>query len=1270
MALLGKTEYRNELRNWNSPIPLNYQSALANLSVSDKMAMFASCWLPKGVTKDQYATMDHQEYQNMLSLHEKYEPRSQPFYAQFITAYLNNSSNSYLFEVVAPIFQTEEHNFHTLKDEIVQVGCDDLEEGGIASEGATTRWGWHDQLSRASTRRQISQELALDANYGGETILRTLADIGQNVVYHCLRHVMYSIREIGYSNIIRETMSDEHVDIAKLYAAEAEGFHIFAKDPHGALKLMMQKAIKFQGDLAIVKEGATQYLSLVGKETEARQIPAQSITYDRGTKQFTGMPIEGPKAFLSYRLGNDWFDIIENRSWRATSRSSYSEDPLELTTVHGQFYPPNPDFKMDDEVVSTNPDVLSMWVYYQTRTQDGDRKIPFVDCLRNGFMWDKKTGDWSTESNTMVAELNAKLTMSGGERPFQYQERTGEEYENGDTQGDYDSPSPAAMKKLRSTNTDDYRQMSSIRDIPAGVTFDAYANQFRTPKRNGDHHYTQTPDGWFMKGVRTARLKYEEENKRNIMVDFAKIFTYHENVSNADVTQRYFEALIDANIKEGDTFIDNGVLDIKPNRFYGLNLPASTDQRIDGMRYAPGFQSGAGMKTAAAELLKRGTAFSLMAEEATAAIAGAENIIRFLKKYVVKTDMIDYEHVPAWFQTNRTKETPDAVFIAFIDALFPSEGPVFLGVPGKAGDVVDLLGNTTKYLKDYLRDAPLDTLTVIPTNLNSDDSQRGLDASVRALSFLSKKTANVHKTDFLGDLTPQLLKLIEYINEYSGNANREGVEANRFILNAVTDEFIRLADATKQIAFIQDLKKNPDNYLKILKSSAGYKDNTPTLDGPIRTWEKESVITAQNKPASFGGKENRKFDDLKPNKYIRTPLIQSPSIRKFISDNPGFKWALPGDPDSNYTTPIFNRNRIQVLDDRNYLSFFQRLSGHVSVLSGIPGAFTQGDSTEGMSEEELLGLGATFDADHYRKSYTEKKEVDGAEILNELRREYFGPWQKRVEFMNSITDPADQFLYKALVESRDHLHVHEGFSKMGVKLYNAMLFRPSITTRSSSVLIMKAGIGTVGTPMSKLTVDLSSEARGYLTIVCWFYIGTLRVTPSAIEMILGAVPVDFIGGKDVNFIQDQEDFFADVRDRGSLLCIIIPVSENTFDDKLTLDNARAMARPDTYMTPFTGKWSGALKLCSVFGENEMNNIFSLHCDRTQFRSATPHVAIVQHRGFRSFIDPRTGERVDHEGTGPGGERCMNMSGAYKVWNGTATWYPTVTPSVFTKARAQ
>jgi len=146
-----------------------------------------------------------------------------------------------------------------------------------------------------------------------------------------------------------------------------------------------------------------------------------------------------------------------------------------------------------------------------------------------------------------------------------------------------------------------------------------------------------------------------------------------------------------------------------------------------------------------------------------------------------------------------------------------------------------------------------------------------------------------------------------------------------------------------------------------------------------------------------------------------------------------------------------------------------------------------------------------------------------------------------------------------------------------------MLFRPSITTRSSSVLIMKAGIGTVGTPMSKLTVDLSSEARGYLTIVCWFYIGTLRVTPSAIEMILGAVPVDFIGGKDVNFIQDQEDFFADVRDRGSLLCIIIPVSENTFDDKLTLDNARAMARPDTYMTPFTGKWSGALKLCSVFG---------------------------------------------------------------------------------------
>jgi len=44
--------------------------------------------------------------------------------------------------------------------------------------------------------------------------------------------------------------------------------------------------------------------------------------------------------------------------------------------------------------------------------------------------------------------------------------------------------------------------------------------------------------------------------------------------------------------------------------------------------------------------------------------------------------------------------------------------------------------------------------------------------------------------------------------------------------------------------------------------------------------------------------------------------------------------------------------------------------------------------------------------------------------------------------------------------------------------------------------------------------------------------------------------------------------------------------------------------------------------------------------------------------------------VDHEGTGPGGERCMNMSGAYKVWNGTATWYPTVTPSVFTKARAQ
>lgn len=1276
---LGKIEYRDELRNWNSPLPLNYASAVAGMTQPELMAMFASAWLPRAMGLDQCANLDRQQYENMISLHDKYEPRTQQVFANFITSFLNNAQNNYLFDIVAPPFQTDELNFKTLKEEIMQVGCDDLEEGGIASEGSTTRWGWHDDLARAATRRQISEELALDVNYGGETILKTLADIGQNVVYHSLRSVMHSVREIAYSNIVRQTMSDEHIDLSKLYAAEAEAFHIFAKDPHGALKLMIKKAVQFQGDLAIVKEGATQYLALVGKETEARQIPAQTVTYNRSTGKFTGMPKEGgPMSFLSYRLGDRWFDIIENTSWQVSSRSSFREDPLEVTTVNGQFYAPNPDYRADDEVVSTNPDVIATILYYQTKTQDGDRKVSFVDCLRNCFRWDTKTGKHSKQAKDFVEQLNTNLTISNGrDRPFQYEQRT--QNQNGDEEGDYDNPSPAAMKYLREQDTDDFRQMKSIRDIPSGVVYDPLRGEYRNAKRIGDYHLDQLPNAWLMRLIRSLRLKYEEENKRNIMVDFDRIYAWLENVSNAAWTKEYVYALIDANLpKDGtaDYFVDNGVLEFKLNNRHCLNIPASEDPRTTGMRYAPGFQSGAGMLVAKDLLLRKGTNFVPMAEEAVECIAAATNIIRFLKKYLVKSDVIDYENAPDWFQIK--KETNDTVLIAFIDAIYPSEGPIFFAVPDTRDKTIDPTTRATgETLTTYLNDDGRDLRTLGEIDVNSV-YKGGVEASVRALSYLSRDTAQTYRKFILGNTDGRADNLIKYINEFSGGKNAKAVEDNRFILNAVTEEYINFyisSEATAQKLssdFITNLRNDAASLLPKLKLNKLFKDTSQTINKIITTWEADSAKRDNVKPGALAEKDiERNYKNLGKTKYLRSPLIQSPTFRLFVQQQTQeWAWALPGDPNSNYTTPIYTVNKINTsFEERGFMSYFQQLSGKMPILNAMPHAFL-GSGLGGMTEEELLGLGVPYEDSRQARMSVENVEVKEDEVLVELRREYFGPWQNRMEFQDNINDRTDKALFKAILESRDSLFFHEGIAKLGGKVINMMLMRPCITTRSSCAIVMKAGIGTIGTPMSRLIVDLTKEARGYLTITTSFYIGTLRVTPSAIAMLYAAIPVDFIGGKTVAFIKSANELFELSRDRGSLIAIPIPISENIFDHTLTLDNGQAMQRPDTYETAFSGKWSGAAFLCSIFGAQDIGNIYGHHCNRTQFKCQMPPVAFVLHNGPRSFIDQRTGNRVDHEGSGPGGERCMNMTGAYAVANGTATWYPTVTPTTMTRARAQ
>lgn len=1271
---LGKVEYRDELRNWNSPLPLNYESVVASMSQPELMAMFASAWLPRSMGLDQCANLDRQTYENMISLHDKYEPRTQQVFANFITAFLNNAQNSYLFDIVAPPFQTDELNFKTLKDEIMQVGCDDMEEGGIASEGSTTRWGWHDELSRAATRRQISQELALDVNYGGETILKTLADIGQNVVYHSLRSVMHSVREIAYSNIVRETMSDEHIDLSKLYAAEAEAFHIFAKDPHGALKLMIKKAVQFQGDLAIVKEGACRYLALVGKETEARQIPAQTVTYNRSTNKFTGMPKEGgPMAFLSYRLGDRWFDIIENTSWQVSSRSSHREDPLEVTTVNGQFYAPNPDYKADDEVVSTNPDILAYILYYQTKTQDGDRKVTFSECLRNCFRWDTKTGKHSQHAKELIQQLNTNLTISNNrDRPFQYLERT--EHQNGDEEGDYDNPSPAALRYLREQDTDDFRQMKSIREIPCGVVYDPIQAEYRNAKRIGDYHLDQLPNAWIMRAVRSIRLKYEEENKRNIMVDFDRIYAWLDNVANATWTAEYVYALLDKNLpKDGraEYFKDNGVLEFILNSRHCLDLPDGEDDRASGMRYAPGYQSGAGMLTAKDLLLRKGTNFIQMAQEAVECIASAYNIIRFLKKYLVKTDVLDHNNAPDWFQIE--KETNDTVFIAFIDAIYPSEGPIFFGVPDNRGNVGrrDVSGKSLlAFLKEDTTD--LSTLNEISTVTVSNGT---VTPAIRALSYLSRNTASLYKENFLEE-PEKKIDLINYINEISG-AKGAKIEDNKLLLNAATEEYFTLFVSSPKSAseFITNLKKEPSSLVPKLKLHDSFKDNSKTLNGVITTWEAAVAKTNLNKPQGIPiGETKRDYATLGKTNYLRSPLIQSPSFRLFVQQQRDLKWALPGDPNSNYTTPVTDVEKINVsFDERGFMSQFQPLCAKKTILGAMSHAFLGSTSGSGeMTEDDLMGLGAPFGDSRYARVSGKSREsgVKAGEILHELRKEYFGPWQNRMKFYDDINDRVDKALFKALLESRDSLHFHEGIAKIGAKLINVMLMRPCIATRSSCVIVMKGGIGTIGTPMSRLIVDLSKEARGYLTITTSFYIGTLRVTPSAIAMLWAAVPVDFIGGKTVSFMKGADELFEFSRDRGSLIAIPIPISETIFDHKITLDNGRAMQRPDSYETAFSGKWSGAAFLCCVFGAQDIGSIYGLHCDRTQFKCRMPPVAYVQDRGPCSFIDQRTGNRVDHEGSGPGGDRCMNMSGAYKVMNGTTDWYPTVTPSVLTKARSQ
>lgn len=286
----------------------------------------------------------------------------------------------------------------------------------------------------------------------------------------------------------------------------------------------------------------------------------------------------------------------------------------------------------------------------------------------------------------------------------------------------------------------------------------------------------------------------------------------------------------------------------------------------------------------------------------------------------------------------------------------------------------------------------------------------------------------------------------------------------------------------------------------------------------------------------------------------------------------------------------------------------------------------------------------------------ERREQEFNKFLQD--DEYFGPYEARYAYLNTISSPFERVLFKAIMMAPNRITIHRKLATIGQKLVNVMIFRLFIQHVMSSTIVMKAGSTTLRTAVGHGKVWVNTEQRGYSTINAGFYLGTVRANPGNIHMIPHTFPEAFIGGMGTDFMRDKSHFRLRTTDKESFISMITPITETQYTYPIHILNLPTYKSKDTTNAPHNRKWSGSDYFAHVFGYNMLYEVHGQIEDSKRHYGHSFDVSLCVHRGPVRYTEGN-GRTRQVAGTGPRGAVRMNIAGAERTWSGGGVNFPDI-----------
>jgi len=778
-------------------------------------ATIGTLWFLPGQAPDP-SKMTDDEFKQSINYNTYYKNQSIEFLSNILTASVKNRRNLFLISSVAPPFETEQQHFEVHHKEWNALLYTTKAEGGLSNQPTYSEWMTTDNMGPIFEQNvPISVDIAHSDDFGYGVWMENLTELNENLVYTMMDGIIRNLIHTAFINMAGDwemrTFSPD-----RLFAAEAHAFNIMALEPSAGFDLIRRMDDTMPGMNTIIgPKHSSRFFRGVGEESAPRHIEAKTLEYSEAEKRLVARVSEGPMSVKSYRIGDHQIDMLETEPFSINSKDPNPRNPLSTMVSLCQFFKPNQKRRTaGTAAVSIDPAALDIYIALQTQTMVEQHRVSFIERLRNCFYWNAATGEISDYVLTYIKQLNGVR----GEAPWQWRDGGGSSDVNDDA-GDYDQPDIDALR-----HTGDLHKMKSFRQKSAVVMYDPRERKYKPVRYIGDNHLDTLPCDDVMTAVEQLAMAFECKTGMKTATILGNTLALLENIRKAPVTALSLRLLIDTNMlnmmRNGtqlEPSMRNGFPEFAGNANGSLDLPEAEDGSLTGMKYFNGFHSGPGLLTARDWDLKPGAAFHQMAQEAKAALRDVELLIAFIREYVgERSGVIAPENTKPWF------DTEDAV-ATFIDAIYPGQVPVFLGVPQSAtynksaGSVGALQPND--FLITYLLRE--DSIPQGVRELRSAATpSTSIDAAVVALSCLSADVAfqyryailfassagrnlragpfdEIDRDDVYEAYTKACGRLFEFIISTTGYPTRmrslanEDVENNRRVVSAVADKFFQ-----------------------------------------------------------------------------------------------------------------------------------------------------------------------------------------------------------------------------------------------------------------------------------------------------------------------------------------------------------------------------------------------------------------------------------------------------------------------------------------------